>query len=117
MRPGSVVWLAFLWPVLSLWRLLAQRQLLPYRYRAGRDVDDDVADPTLASRVTLIARPADANYTVTAVRFLLDGRTLAEVGRPVAMSGAQSACGPDGTSCKFRRFPVNFWSAFLSPRR
>jgi hypothetical protein len=43
---------------------------------------DDVADPTLASRVTLIARPADANYTVTAVRFLLDGRTLAEVGSP-----------------------------------
>lgn len=43
---------------------------------------DNTADPTLATRVTLIARPADANYTVTAVRFLLDGRTLAEVGPP-----------------------------------
>lgn len=43
---------------------------------------DDAADPTLSGRVTLVARPADSNYSVTAVRFLLDGRTLAEVGPP-----------------------------------
>jgi hypothetical protein len=43
---------------------------------------DETADPTLGTRVTLIARPADSNHTVTAVRFLLDGRTLGEVGPP-----------------------------------
>jgi len=41
-----------------------------------------VAGSMLASRVVLVARPLDSNHEITAVRFLLDGATLAECGPP-----------------------------------
>jgi hypothetical protein len=45
---------------------------------AGRSI----AGTMVGARVTLVARPQDSNHTITAVRFLLDGHTLAEVGPP-----------------------------------
>jgi hypothetical protein len=41
-----------------------------------------ISGTLVGSRVTLIARPQDSNHAITAVRFLLDGNTLAEVGPP-----------------------------------
>ena len=45
-------------------------------------VPRQVAETRVAGRVVLVARPYDSNFAVTSVRFLLDGRTLAEVGAP-----------------------------------
>ncbi|HEX8550120.1 MAG TPA: stalk domain-containing protein [Abditibacteriaceae bacterium] len=51
--------------------------------RAQEPVSEaQIAATKIGRRVILIARPFDANRPVTAVRFLLDGNTLAEAGAP-----------------------------------
>ena len=60
---------------------------MPSRADDASSVDARASEPKIAARkigrrVSLVARPFDANRAITAVRFLLDGKTLAETAAP-----------------------------------